>query len=318
MSLLEYSGNLYKRPQHQSLHHCKKCSYITTAYFIMKNHMTRHDAPQKPFDCANNRPEMYLCKDCNFQTSLTICLKNHIADCHTLMQKTVKTLPYLENTVQSYICKKCKFETQFLLEWLKHVRCCGHKEERQVANKKLFSCEFCPYTSTRRPTLEIHKTLKHLNDEEIKWYKCDQCPFKTKTKYYVNKHKDQHLQICKICFKKFKSKEELNDHVKNLHLQMSFLCEKCAFLAGSATELQKHEEKKHSRLESSYERGTGFRCRICTYQAKDQTELNSHKMKLHVEKRFQCQHCPYRSYLKQALHTHIIAKHTNPSEISWF
>ena len=106
-----------------------------------------------------------------------------------------------------------------------------------------------------------------------KWYKCDQCDFKTKTNGHLKRHKFSHTtetpHQCDQCPKAFRGPHNLRAHIKLMH--------------------EEHRQMK--------------KCELCEYSTKQSYSLAIHFSAVHLgQKPFKC-NISHKSYARQ---THLI------------
>ena len=167
MSILEYSEipTRWGRSSWKNVHNCKQCPYFTTSLFLMVNHVRRHSSPLEKLNCEHASIEVYYCKDCDFKTELTTLFKRHINERHGLKTEFREDLSSQDFQINNYVCEKCDFETNFLLKWLQHLSTCTKKRKRANSYFK--------------------------QTDEICWYYCAECFYKTKFKNNLRRHIDE-------------------------------------------------------------------------------------------------------------------------------
>ena len=101
------------------------------------------------------------------------------------------------------------------------------------------------------------------------------------------KTRKQFRQVwCGICFREFRQKQTLRDHIKSDHDgKKSFKCERCNFSA-----LKRHQLRQH--IDMVHETTDLFICEICFLDFKTKQILNIHKETVHKGyKPFKCELC---------------------------
>ena len=132
--------------------------------------------------------------------------------------------------------------------------------------------------------------------------KCNQCDFKSIDKANLENHikwKHSHkkkveflkeivTEKCTVynCGQRFKTKIELNRHIKSEHIEQ-FNCERCDFQATNILILNKHINIKH-RVEIGANRKV-FNCEDCNKQYSDYWSIMNHKKEIHEVKEL-CKH----------------------------
>ncbi|XP_063927232.1 zinc finger protein 142-like isoform X1 [Zophobas morio] len=234
-----------------NVHDCKICPYVTTSFFLMMNHIRRHQSPLVPFNCENPL-DSYHCKHCSFQTELTLLFKQHIRKHHGIKHENDDLI--VQHNNQKYVCEKCGFETHFTLKWLCHIRECqqskGQPNSKRNINArhvddldaKWYKCKQCSFRCKRKSSLLGHMKICHLKEENDKWNECQQGPDKTRDCSNLRSDgRSQHLDgksitwyQCNECPVKTRDKRVLQKHVKARHSNghrgiKCYNCEKCQF-----------------------------------------------------------------------------------------
>ena len=174
-------------------------------------------------------------------------------------------------------CNYCDAKFK-LKEELKHHVSSVHEGMKQ------FSCDDCEIDFRTPKELLDHNLLVH---EKKNPYKCDTCKFsKFSTKSRLNEHiaafhhgKESNLKkrkqldnvegekdtklckiSCHICDKSFAANRNLLDHIARVHEEKKpFKCDNCGVCFGTKQILQRHNDRKHSKIKIKQE----FPCPIC-------------------------------------------------------
>ncbi|XP_030752927.1 PR domain zinc finger protein 5-like isoform X2 [Sitophilus oryzae] len=166
-------------------------------------------------------------------------------------------------------------------------------EERQT-----FSCVHCDKKYTRKQNLKHHIAISHidsrLENSKKRVFRCGICGFQTLHRGSLRQHKPVHLApekrplfACKHCDKKYTTKQNLNLHVEDNHID-------------SRTKKLNESQRKV------------YACAICSYKTLDKSHLNRHKsIHLALEERqmFICAQCDRKYKLKRSLQNHIKFHH---------
>ena len=152
----------------------------------------------------------------------------------------------------------------------------GSKIKTEGKNTQSRICPFCGFEAKTRSSLRTHKMT---HDDSLK-LKCNECDHKT-------------LDGTRLKF--HKAKEHGGAEVPcNL--------EDCNFKSSKTNELRYHRSITHRNVIHS--------CSLCHYTTKFLTNLKSHGI-VHLEKKFLCSECDYRSRTEKLLNIHINFEHKN-------
>merc|ERR1719450_1409054 len=185
-----------------SCHECKK--FLPTARFLEEHIAFIHQGIVK-----------YRCSECNKGFERGNFLREHIK--HSHLEKR-------------FHCDSCDFKTsirnRFETHKLSHT---GEAEDSKSPKmndtdpttesveqkpKKMYQCEYCPYTSIYKSNFECH-VRKHTGEKP---FACDQCPLRFSTQGYFKTHLKIHSGeskvACSYCGLKF------NDTYIKTHIQI--------------------------------------------------------------------------------------------------
>ena len=120
---------------------------------------------------------------------------------------------------QVFHCTKCKFESKTQNDLEKHISTEHGKHQ----------CQDCENSFNSKSELNEHTSSMHRKD---KLFECDKCQFDTiienNFKFHTSTEHWEHQ--CQICVTRFSSKNELNEHIINIHRKEKPLeCDKCQF-----------------------------------------------------------------------------------------
>ena len=168
-------------------------------------------------------------------------------------------------------------------------------------------CLQCDKKFFDKHDLKNHITVVH-NEERP--FKCDECEyaFKRSSGYYEHKrrHKDTKDYECPVCHKTFKNKKSLVRCMEGHNLEgQTFPCHVAACDAVLKTpELQRcHFKRMHTDKAATI----SFPCTVCTKTFKTKSDLKRHTNKVHLklERPFQCSVCPRKCYTEKELERHM-------------
>ena len=309
MEALKYSVacTAHKKSSLVKVHDCKICPYVTTSFFLMRNHLQRHQSPLVSFTC-DNPLDSYHCKDCNFQTELTLLFKQHIKDRHGIKQKNDDNLIVQHNN-QKYVCGKCGFETHFLLTWLRHMR----------------ECQQCACKTKEHPNLKQH-IQRHRGDEKDITYKCEKCEDKNKYRTSLDRdirmrHVDKWHQ-CTVCAYKTIYKANLKKHINLRHVDdldaKWYECTHCSYRTKHKTYLKRHVNVLHLGEKDA----KWYECQHCPYKTKCCSNLTRHVRSKHFNEKsitwYQCNKCSFKTKRERILQKHVDASRSIEFDMNWY
>ena len=134
-----------------------------------------------------------------------------LCPCEILLSQMNRHLRTVHNQVElGHQCQLCDSKFQNSTGLNNHVK----------NNHLMKQCKLCDFKSTQQG-VKIHTESIHNGTK----YKCDDCEFSTKHKFFLHKHiKVQHVQhvfACIFCSKTCKTKGEINSHYIIRHKAMN-------------------------------------------------------------------------------------------------
>jgi KRAB domain-containing zinc finger protein len=166
-------------------------------------------------------------------------------------------------------------------------------------------------------------------------YKCNTCEYSTNHKNHYTSHLNRHAGLkafsCNICGKAFTVKEDLQMHVKRVHMKIKatkYRCSECPYSTDMKTHFTNHRrthtgEKpfKCNESESAFAvkhtldrhmksihmqiKGSKYKCSECDYATDIKTHYTYHR-RIHTKERpFKCEQCDSYFTQKSSLNTHI-------------
>lgn len=197
---------------------------------------------EKPFECSI----------CHFKFKLKY-LKSHMR---------------FHPDVKQFSCEVClkKFKTRSALKCHSYM----HSEE------KPFACPECPKTFKANGNLSAHMRVHTGTNPHQQSFECMTCSKMFITCNYLKRHifkahTEERPFGCTKCRKKFKSKFDLNIHMRVHTGERPFQCHKCLKKFTSNSVL-----KRHITLHSKF-----FLCDCCSIETKRKKDLIKH-MKMHT------------------------------------
>jgi KRAB domain-containing zinc finger protein len=175
------------------------------------------------------------------------------------------------------------------------------KPEHRLKRIKNCECDFCSKRFYNKEYLRLHMMRRHIIKEKL--FKCNQCPYSGKNKYYLAQHMAVHNKPfkCTKCDQVFSQKRNLDYHLKRHELPevKEFVCY-CSKTFKSSGALKSHKIFMHK------EKPTGertFKCKTCDYAATTSVVLQRHEA-THL-KQFKCHNCNKSFSLNKDLKYHL-------------
>merc|ERR1719186_351192 len=166
-------------------------------------------------------------------------------------------------------------------------------------------CQECGIGFNMSSQLEVHKKF-HSKDRP---YKCTECDKEYKTRFNLNEHmRDRHSgeHTCPECGKVFASKRNMQQHVKNVCTveEGKFKCTECGESFKFSQNLKTHIKVVHEGLRP-------FICDVCGSDFTTKVYLYQHKRRVHENTRVhKCEYCDTAFRTAAQLKSHTIRMHT--------
>lgn len=237
------------------------------------------------FDCIHCDEKFRFAKD----------LTNHLLTIHP--------------TSLSANCPKCfkLIELEDEQTLVDHHEICVREHTRQkvtvnrtkrIRRDRPHQCDQCGKSYALIEYLKNHKK-KH--GEPIK---CSKCDFATTSNQYLKEHEKKHLveeglapkAICHLCGKELSQNTSLKNHIKFVHGQLNFPCDKCDRVFTREKTLTAHKNRVHGESDA-------FLCRECGYRAGSQMELRDHS-RTHDGTLHKCHFCGKLMKSRRTLQNH--------------
>ena len=145
--------------------------------------------------------------------------------------------------------------------------------------------------------------MKSIHD--LKPWICTVCPDKKRFEIRQNfnfhemVHTGQRGYVCDICQKAYANPRQLYTH-RALHLNRSYKCKQCSFIARSASNLRGHVKTKHEpKL---------FECEVCFKKFSTSHNLSNHNRVHTGEKPYECELCNVKFKRIHHLNAHVESK----------
>ncbi|XP_021702621.1 zinc finger protein 236 [Aedes aegypti] len=240
------------------------------------------------------------------------------------------------NSVVSWQCKICPFRSNSQAEFLYHeilhssqtvstslgtpdvatkITCPLCKKQfakaslrchlRQHTDERIFPCELCPMSFTRKANLKNHMVNVHTRKVKVKEEAIDNDA--NQTAIVQKPQEPPKSVVCATCGKAFPNRKILSQHAK-VHVASKsikeFACqyENCFYIGHTASEVRTHLLSCHSD-ERNYvcsEQG-------CDYRGKTITQLRRHSQRHEeTEKKYKCNQCEFATRIPGHLKRHLL------------
>ena len=335
-----YSHSRYHEvPEHM----CPHCGYRAKDRSNVDRHMRTVHITEKKFSCeiCNKRfktdyylkkhiefrhterePLNLLCPICsavyNSDAGLQFHMKKHTKDypyeCHLCVYKSAWKNTY-ENHVASnhpyqnpYACNQCSDTFEVETDLRDHLR---DMHGRLDLSKDRFTCHACSRSFVFKRQLEIHA----LGHEKTLRYKCTLCYGRFKTQHNLDEHvAEKHpdgkalTYDCVKCGQGFRAKNKLARHMATVHtIGKNVKCTEngCPKAFKTKEDLRLHIKRMHRVVEKNF---------ACTYMECDKVFAKLQNLKVHLrvhsgEKPYHCPHCNYSCGFSGNLTKHIRQVH---------
>lgn len=229
---------------------------------------------------AGNRVKsIYRCKVCEFCSYSLFLFTLHLHSHESLVEYSADKTKNLKK----YNCKRYDLRSRAI------------PNPFQETNKKLTQCyRWRCYKRKRKDNTSRRQVVitRHTKKLSVKWYKCDYCAYKSKSKSHVTRHSAR------------------------LHIELDIKwrkCYYCDYIAKAKTNLTSHLLNHHAAAEE-------FKCGYCEYKAIKRTILKCHLFYAHKQEYVRwhkCCHCKYKFNDIVELNKHLLSKHAMKNDIRY-
>ena len=270
---------------------------------MISDHMESHEATTQdtvtPSEVDETHDQaMFKCHLCAFQTDMKCKLNRHMMTRHTEKEEQEKAV--LDQRI--FHCTLCNFQTERKLMRMEHVCKTQVSEDTapKITEKTLaihgsgndsninehnsnisednsilkdqFQCGFC---ESSRPT--VGSLITHIQCSHRKLFKCDKCPFTTRTNTTLLLHAISHNKVNKVNYGATNNKDMGNrsntDNSNNSSCDSALNCTICGMFMSSYENLLRHLKCSHN---------ASLQCTICDFKTVTQECYDQH-METHTK-----------------------------------
>ena len=266
--------NTHIRRYHRKPYSCEQCEYTTgTNYDLQKHRGYKHNG------------KSFTCEICGQSLAYETGLKSHMKRVHS---------------GTSFDCDKCDHSSNTEDNLQRH--------KDNMHSGVLLECNICSSKYHSPSALGTHIRMVHGDAEYIL---CDVCPFKSKNKNCLKKHKDsvhdKKQLSCKFCEFTSTQNSTILTHTKTFHQNIFFYCDQCKVKYPKKSTLKYHMEVKHGDGNSDV-----YECDECPKKVNHKYALQVHKRNYHsslpLEKQ-KCGKCDFSTTSKVKMFAHQGRKH---------
>jgi KRAB domain-containing zinc finger protein len=208
---------------------------------------------------------------------------------------------YIHTDNYPYTCDICKkkyaLKKTFQRHMLKHLTTSIEREEA-----KNYKCTKCNKKFLYENTLKRH-VLNH--NKNVKMHECKYCDKQYVKKASLLKHYISHSTdrpfTCEFCNMKFKQKDNMQTHIRNIHHKLkekNILCSICGKKYDKNSLLKKHMYSHTGDL-------LPFACNICDRRYLEIGPYNVHRFEKHNIWPYPCPKCEEKFKMKSELMQHL-------------
>ena len=231
-----------------------ECDFSQKSKHGVKTHSQTKHTDKHVFECE-------FCKEsCETNEKLSL----HITNEHS---------SHLDEQEKEYNCNDCSFQTTDQRHFRNHF-------ELVHTLKKNFKCSRCEYVGITSSDVSKHIELTHVS----KTLDCNICQLKTNDvndlrAHMKKEHEMQEQFRCRICCETFRTKGNLMEHRKKMHIKTVAFCKNkddCLFSDTKCWWIHDDQQNSKSREEE-------FKCYICGDTFLQKGEMMLHKKSKHSE-----------------------------------
>ncbi|XP_055632573.1 zinc finger protein 883-like [Toxorhynchites rutilus septentrionalis] len=290
---------------------CRQCGKGFMTQENLTNHLKCHVSSGETKKCCGCR------KDFSSETELLMHSRevhrpeqtsnqDKPYECETCFRRypTRKSLVSHKRMIQQHQCPRCGEVFMKKLFLTLHEQSC-RSDEREDSNRRCCGCrlEFPNQGALREHALLTHKPNDHQERDDTKSFECEICYRRFSSKPNLQQHQKKANQEkryeCEICGRSFSRAHDKATHVTTHSNEMPFSCQLCHRKFKNKLYLKNHL-KLHATSESK-----NFACAKCGKCFRTKDLLKTHSISHSEERKYACSVCPATFKRLQCLKIHI-------------
>ena len=277
-----------------------------------------HRRPQRSFNyrfsCLKVSGDC-LCTDCPYCKSLDVLkYAGTLQSCDSCNMKLIHHESY--HLIYHYNCLFCLESLQKFKNIVTNKDYWDIFDERRFEEK--VSCHFCSKIFFDKQKKMRHIEIVHKENPEY-LFKCNQCSRAFGSKQALNYHIDSYHEevdlglVCGICEKTFKMDQNLDQHMREVHSDISLECDLCMSTFTRQSNLNHHYKVVHdTAINSLYINDDPtifdfFECHFCEFVSREKRTLVHHEKFVHKKDELEllyCDLCNFKTYEMKTLNRH--------------
>ena len=230
---------------------CGQCNYVTSRKAHLRGHIKY---------AHKGITNLHACEQCDYKTERKDHLKNHFKSMHQMADLKKENVE-AEGTPDMEKEEKC--DVTLLIEDgqnvgdvpLSIISNVGKEEYKRGRHVKIFKCEQCDYTTSRKYHVRGHVKSAHEGNKNM--IACVHCDFMTEQKFKLMNHltrrhgkvisKEVKIFSCDRCDYMTSRKTHLHGHIKYAHegnVNM-IACDHCDYMTEKNYNLMNHLARRH-------------------------------------------------------------------------
>lgn len=281
--------------------------------------VVQHRQPQRSFNyrfsCVQMSGGDCLCKDCPYCKSLDVLkYAGTFESCESCKMKLIHHESY--HLIYHYMCLFCVESLHKFKNILTDQDYWEAFDERRFEEK--ISCHFCSRMFFDKQTKQRHIEIVHNQNPDV-LFKCNECSRAFGSKQALNYHiKTYHEEIdlglmCEICEKTFKMDHNLDQHMREVHSEISYECGLCISTFSRQSNLNHHYKIVHNTVMNSLYVNDDptifdyFECSSCDFISREKRTLVHHEKFVHKKDELEelsCDLCSFTTFERKTLNRH--------------